>query len=309
VTESTLSPTSKTPASATGSPQPVTEVNTTDRLSFTLFLAAAIHGLIIFGITFSNSQPSESAPSVTVTLATHKAKEAPEDADYLAQFNQDASGTETEAKELTSDKQANFADTEIQDVTPTPRTQSATPNEQQTQAVTTLSQQRDKVKQQENLQTDAQKNNSKDTETIPVANQEIASLRAKLDKQRQEYAKRPRKRALTSVSAKAAVDAAYLQRWTRQVEEVGNRNFPQEAITQRITGSLRLLSVINANGTIEKVEILHSSGQKVLDAAALQIVHLAAPFLPFPSEIRKDTDQLEIIRTWNFEISGLSTSQ
>jgi len=65
---------------------------------------------------------------------------------------------------------------------------------------------------------------------------------------------------------------------------------------------------INPNGTIHSVEILESSGHRILDQAAVQIVHLAAPFQSFPPEIRREYDRLEIIRTWQFEISGLSTS-
>ena len=99
-----------------------------------------------------------------------------------------------------------------------------------------------------------------------------------------------------------------MNKWINKVVFVGNRNFPKEALSQKIFGSLRLATTLKPNGTIHSVEILQSSGHSVLDNAALQIVHLASPFPPFPPEIRKDTDQLEIIRTWNFEISGLSTN-
>ena len=43
-----------------------------------------------------------------------------------------------------------------------------------------------------------------------------------------------------------------------------------------------------------------SSGHKLLDDAAIRIVKLSAPFAPFPAEIRKETDILDIIRTWQF---------
>jgi protein TonB len=48
------------------------------------------------------------------------------------------------------------------------------------------------------------------------------------------------------------------------------------------------------------VEINRSSGYKVLDQAALRIVRLAAPYEPFPANIRQDTDILHITRTWTF---------
>jgi len=57
---------------------------------------------------------------------------------------------------------------------------------------------------------------------------------------------------------------------------------------------------IKSDGSLERVEINRPSGQRILDAAALRIVELAAPFAPFPADIAKDTDILSITRTWIF---------
>ena len=46
--------------------------------------------------------------------------------------------------------------------------------------------------------------------------------------------------------------------------------------------------------------MLHPSGHKILDDAAVRIVRLAAPFAPFPPEILKEVDVLDITRTWQF---------
>ena len=279
-----------------------------DRLSFTLFLSLAVHALIVFGVTFNNTIPSSAAPSIAVTIATHKSKQTPEDFDFLAQYDQEASGTEIEATELTTDNYADFVDNKIQSTKP-PKQQQASLSQRLQYPQVIITQNADEYYVNFKATASDVKNKlTGDQETILTIDHKIASLRATLDQQRQEYAKRPRKRALTSVSAKSAVDAAYLHRWTQKVEEVGNLNFPAEALRNDITGSLRLLCVVNANGTIEKVKILEASGHSILDTASLQIIHLAAPFLPFPPEIRKNTDQLEIIRTWHFEISGLKTT-
>ena len=45
----------------------------------------------------------------------------------------------------------------------------------------------------------------------------------------------------------------------------------------------------------------------MLDAAARRIVKLSAPFPPFPPDIAKDTDILEITRTWIFTNDQLAT--
>jgi protein TonB len=46
----------------------------------------------------------------------------------------------------------------------------------------------------------------------------------------------------------------------------------------------------------------------VLDQAALNIVNLAAPFEPFPDELRTEADILEIVRTFRFHEGNSLTS-
>ncbi len=62
------------------------------------------------------------------------------------------------------------------------------------------------------------------------------------------------------------------------------------------------------NGEVHRVKILKSSGHKVLDQAAIKIVHLAAPYDPFPTQMQNSVDVLEIIRTWRFHKDRLSSS-
>ena len=60
------------------------------------------------------------------------------------------------------------------------------------------------------------------------------------------------------------------------------------------------------DGSLKQVKLLQSSGHQVLDDAAIRIVKLAAPFAPFPDQLRQSTDVLEIIRTWQFRKSASS---
>lgn len=295
------------PKTASAPPSNTSAVSSNDRLSFTLFLAAALHGLLIFGIAFELTKPADSAPSVTVTLATSESSEVPDEADFVAQSNQQGSGTLEEAKEITTDKLSPFSSQTIEDTQTLNEKRASVDDPVETQAITSIAAE-EKIKQAKTNTDKPRNEQGKNTRDIQSISQEIASLNAKLDRQRQQYSKRPRELVLTSVSTKASRDAAYLNDWTRKVESVGNQNFPREAVSQRITGSLRLQSIIKWNGTLIKAEILESSGHRILDDAALQIIHRAAPFLPFPLDIRKDYDQMAIIRTWHFEINGLSTS-
>ncbi|WP_237059135.1 energy transducer TonB [Microbulbifer sediminum] len=279
-----------------------------ERFVFALFLACAFHAVVIFGVAFAAPEGRQAPPTLEVTLAQHHTAQAPEDADYLAQHNQQASGTADTPRELSSNRRADIADTRIQEVNPLPQQQAARPADQRRQLITTVG---DSPREAPELPAEDKRSDEKrgDAPTdLPQVNPEIASLQARLDKIRQTIAQRPRVRRLTSVATKASADAAYLHDWREKVESVGNSNFPEEALQEQITGSLRMMVRLLPTGAVEEVIILESSGERVLDDAAQQIVRLAAPFAPFPTEIRKEADRLEIIRTWRFEMTGFSTA-
>jgi len=279
-----------------------------ERFVFSLFLAGAIHALVIFGVAFAAPEGRQAAPTLEVTLAQHHSAQAPEDADYLAQHNQQASGTADTPRELSSNRRAEFADTQIHNVNPLPQQQAARPADQRRQLVTTIGNsplQAPELPAEDKFSEEKRGDAPSD---LAQTNPEIASLQARLDKLRQTIAQRPRVRRLTSVATKASADAAYLHDWRQKVEAIGSDNFPEEALQRQITGSLRMMVRLLPTGAVEEVVILESSGERILDDAAQQIVRLAAPFAPFPAEIRKEVDRLEIIRTWRFEMTGFSTS-
>ena len=136
----------------------------------------------------------------------------------------------------------------------------------------------------------------------------IASLQAQLDLKRQAYAKRPRRYTISSASTRRHQDALYLNNWRRRIEAVGNINYQAEARSQQIYGSLRMLVALLPDGQVDEIRILQSSDHSVLDDAAVEIVHLAAPFDPFPEAIRAEADILEIVRTWRFHEGNALTS-
>jgi protein TonB len=144
--------------------------------------------------------------------------------------------------------------------------------------------------------------------SIIERSQEIASLEAKLDIQRQAYAKRPRIRRLTSVATQQADDALYTNQWIEKIELIGNQHYPEQARQQGIYGELKMVVSLLNDGSVASVEIIQSSGYKILDEAALRIVHQAAPYGPFPAKMRQQVDILEIIRTWRFHKNRLTSS-
>lgn len=126
----------------------------------------------------------------------------------------------------------------------------------------------------------------------------LARMEAQIARDIEEYNKRPRKQFIGARAAEVRF-AMYVEDWRQKIERIGNLNYPESA-RGRIYGSLRLTVSINADGTLAAIDLERSSGQKILDAAAERIVHLAAPYAKFPPDIRKDTDILVITRTWHF---------
>jgi protein TonB len=124
------------------------------------------------------------------------------------------------------------------------------------------------------------------------------SLQAQIDRQIDDYQKRPRKKFI-GANAQEYRFAQYEEEWRVKVEGVGTLNYPAEARGKHY-GHLRLTVTIRPDGSVESVELDRSSGLKVLDAAAFKIVQMASPFAAFPADIRRDTDLLVITRTWFF---------
>ncbi|MEM7366211.1 MAG: TonB family protein [Pseudomonadota bacterium] len=234
-----------------------------------------------------------------VTLAQHRADDKPEKADFLAQFNQIGSGTLATAEMITSPTQAEFHDTEINETTLISEVSSPSQPvfEDRTLTASISEEQAPSNPDTPEPHRDSTESGQK---TLLQRSLEIASLEARLAQQRQIYAKRPRIKRLTSLSTKSSVDAFYLNAWRRKIEKVGNLNYPAEAKSQQLFGSLRLLVTILPDGTLKHVHLLESSGEQILDDAAIRIAQLASPFGPFPDELRESTDELEIIRTWQF---------
>ena len=273
-----------------------------DRLGFTLFVATLLHLALILGVSFTLAEPGQLSKTLEITLSTFKSDKAPKEADFLAQNNQEGSGTLEHKAAPKTTEQAPFQDSKVNKVTPATAPQ---PTQRKEAAVaktslTTTKQQQQKAatkQKEEEPQPDAQPAPVFDTAQLSA---EIASLEAELAQEQQLYAKRPKIHRLNAASTMRDKGAWYKDEWRKKVERVGNLNYPEEARRQRVYGSLRLLVSINRDGTLYEVQVLEPSGQPVLDQAALRIVRLAAPFAPFAGDLA-DIDRLEIIRTWRFE--------
>ena len=108
-----------------------------DRLTFTFFLAAALHAAMILGVTFTYLDRSSSTHTMEVTLAQHSSNNQPKKADFLAQFNQQGSGTLEEKALTTTTTEAEFFDTVVRETTPVEEAQTRAKTTEQKQTVIT----------------------------------------------------------------------------------------------------------------------------------------------------------------------------
>jgi periplasmic protein TonB len=135
--------------------------------------------------------------------------------------------------------------------------------------------------------------------------EQLARAQAEIAKQVSDYQKRPRKHHFMPSTSEYRY-ARYVEDWRARVEKIGNENYPNEA-RGKVYGSLRMTVAVRKDGSLVEAAVDKSSGSSVLDRAARRIVNMAAPFPPFPPDIARDTDVLEITRTWVFTNDQLST--
>jgi len=276
-------------------------VTTRDRLTFALVAAVCVHAAVIFGIRFGADPSSGPTNIIEVTLTRYSEAEAPEKADFIAATHQHGSGTAEQILEATALHETEFNAPELAEPVPAPPTPSEAVTREARTVLSTQSHSTELAAEVPEVPIDEVLAPLRDGPlTFDSLVQEIASLEARIAEEQQAQANRPRVKRLTSVSARSATEAGYLNAWRQRVERVGNANYPSGGAT----GSLRMLVVVRFDGALEEVRILESSGHKALDDAALRIVRMAAPFPPFPVDMRKHYDQLEIIRTWQFSRTG-----
>mgnify|MGYP003139080259 CR=1 FL=1 len=284
------------------------QVSDFDRFSFTLFMALALHAIVVLGITFAPEPPRSSAQTMEITLSQFDDETDPEEADFLAQTSQKGSGTEEEPVEMTTPQPSELSQPEVAEVKPEPPSRVEPRQEQEQPVVQTQAQNERQVSEPSAAEPASDEPLPvKEKKSLMERSLEIASLEARFDQQRRAYAKKPRVMRVTAASTLKSTNAWYVQNWVGKVTRVGNINYPTEARRAGIYGTLRMLVSMKKDGTIKELAILESSGSSVLDDAAIRIVRMAAPFAPFPDEMRENVDELEIIRTWVFERRGLTS--
>jgi protein TonB len=276
-------------------------------LAYAIAVSVLIH-LVILTLhfrPFDLKSLADKGPPLEVALVNAKTLAKPTKADILAQANLDGGGN-TDA-----DRRAK---------TPLP----VLPKNSPDSAVAVATQKVDALeKQTKELLTQLQstpavasiqkQSDAPEKTELPTANElmqrtlEAMRLEAQIAKDMDEYQKRPKRRFI-GARAEEYRFARYVEDWRLKIERVGNLNYPEVARQQRLYGSLLITVSIRSDGTLENVEINRTSGNRLLDAAAVKIVEMSGPFAAFPSDIKRDTDILHITRTWTFTKSDALVS-
>ena len=306
-----------------------------DRLGLTISIAILVHALIIFGISFTKEErPSTRMNTMEIVLINQETK-MPEESNVLAQKNLEGGGETEEIFESSTSIKPNLSKSNEQ-IIEQPNIQeellqnynvetskAEIPeildiNKENIETITTENIENEIIdlvseKQKPDFvyekldETNTEKKIAKKTPppVIPTSDEllsnsfEIASSNIEVRRDMIEKTQRPRKKFI-SASTKEYEYAAYMDAWRRKVERVGNLNYPEEAKKLNLSGSLQLDVALNKDGTINQITIRRSSGEKVLDDAAIKIVELAAPYAKFPKNIENQVDILHILRTWQF---------
>ena len=272
-----------------------------ERFRFMIFLSACAHALLVLGVGFTYFTDANDESSIEVILAQYRSQIQPDDADFIAQENQTGSGSQDETTVPSSPFMSDLNDADINEVRPAHAAQvlNETPEQPNLTALYSINAEQ-AVAQQRNAPEQEEKQALSEQSSSEEISLAIASLQAQLDLQQQAFARQPRKYTLSSASARKSHEASYLDSWRRRVEAVGNINYPVQARQQQVYGNVRMLIALNASGQISETRIIQSSGESLLDQAAVDIVNLAAPFEPFPEELKAEADILEIVRTFRF---------
>jgi protein TonB len=241
-------------------------------------------------------------PTLDVTLINTSNAEAPAKADFLAQANNAGGGNSDKAHRPGAPfsgplpvTQSGVAPTEMLPAAPQQQTESGP------HIITTAGRSNATVAQQRDAHAEPQP--QEQVAPIPVRKRlEMARLTQELRDDQEAYAKRPR-RKFVSANTRSVADAAYQVAWVHRIERIGNLNYPDAARRRHLHGDVVLSVTIAVDGQVRNASVYTSSGYRVLDDAAIRIVHLAAPFPPIPRE--KDAQghritELVITRTWQF---------
>lgn len=273
-----------------------------DRIGVALLFSLMLHAIVILGIGFQFAKPAASLPTLDITLINTSNSETPRHADFLAQTDNAGGGNSDKAHRPGAPVSGPLPVTQA-GAAPVPMMPSAAARQTASgpHILTTRGRAETRVASERNTRDQPQP--EQQVSPIPVPQRmEMARLAQEVRDEQEAYARRPRRKYI-SANTRSVAYAAYQVAWVHRIERIGNLNYPDAARLRHLHGDLILTVVLAPDGHVREATVNHGSGHRVLDDAAVRIVHLAAPFPPIPVE--KDAsghriNELVITRTWQF---------
>ena len=274
-------------------------------------ISLLIHAFVIFGLTFTvpNLRGLQNmAPVLDVVLVNTKSQAKPNKADALAQHNLDGGGNTDTKQRATSPLPVITQDTQTTELQQAKKRVAELEREARRLLARAGTSQVDIAPAKPTPEPTPEKAPVVDGTELMQRSLAIARLEAQIGRDWNAYQERPR-RKFVGARTQEYQYARYIEDWRQKIERVGELNYPQAAREQRIYGKLVATVSIKADGSLERIVINQSSGNKVLDGATVQIVKMAAPYAALPPDIARDTDILHITRTWTFTRADQFVSQ
>ncbi|MEL7310882.1 MAG: TonB family protein [Pseudomonadota bacterium] len=271
-----------------------------DKLPPMLFVSALLWAILILGITFEAGVLTDSGDttSLEVTIVAQQQQTSPPDkADYIAQEDQQGHGNTRESVDTPA------ASARAGSVAPPaeqtgPEQSESTLGEPIDQALLT-SDGGNRVQFQPDDPSELVDDAARLAQSMPTGIDQTLPLPENVDPSVLIQDDNPR-HLVVSVNTKRSDLAPYLSAWKQRVERIGTQSFINNLEANGRDGSPIIAVSILPDGSLGNTEILRSSGDRILDQAALVIVNRAAPFAPFPAQIAESRDMLRFAYKFRF---------
>lgn len=268
-------------------------VSESDSLMVTLFFAAVIHIFLVLGISFAIPKAETAYSRIEITLSSSPSKKAPKNAKFLATVNQLGAGDEL--KKSTALKQKLASQGQSDNKPPRPN---ETQIESRPQAVEKLITQ----KVAEHIITTTKSTPPSKTKRRRLTEEALKRQIAQLGEQirySEQGAENTKIKSINSVSTRKYVAVQYMEDWKRKIERIAQLNLPPQAVSD--FGPLWINVGIYPNGSIYKIWIKVSSGNKASDDAAKRIIKMAAPYAAVPKKMLNEDGIFIISRKWSLK--------
>lgn len=157
---------------------------------------------------------------------------------------------------------------------------------------------RQQATQETSMAPTAQANSAAPTEQSISGHTLLSELRASLN--HPEARARLQRVAIYGSTATGGVGEQYAEDWLRKAKHLGILNFPALAAQQNADDGPVLRVRLSADGSLHGITIVRHARNRRLDEAAISLVKMSTPFVPFPSALAERYDALDIVRKWSF---------